>query len=54
MRSLLETDVTGMDNAICTDVRDTGTLLEIEVAGMDHVIWASGGTNVAKSSILLL
>ena len=50
----LETEVTGRDNAICTDVRDTGTLLEIVVTGMGHVIWAGGGTYVAKSSIWLL
>ena len=46
--ALLETEVTGMDNAICTDVWDTGTLLETEVTGMDDAIctdtWAGGGT----------
>ena len=46
--TLLETEVTGMDNSICTDVRITGTLLEIKVTGMDNAIctdtWACGGT----------
>ena len=52
--TLLETEVTGMDHAICTDVWGAGTLLGTVVAGMDHVIWAGGGTYVAKSSNWLL
>ena len=52
--TLLETEVTGMDIAICTDVRDAGTLLEIIVTGIDHVVCAGGGTYVATSSNWLL
>ena len=56
--TLLETEVTGMDNAICTDVRDTGTLLETEVTGMDDAIctdtWAGGGTYETMASNWLL
>ena len=52
--ALLETEVTGMDSAIWTDVRDAGTLLTIEVTGLDHVVSIGGGTYVAMSSSWLL
>ena len=52
--ALLETEVTGMDSAIWTDVRDAGTVLTIEVTGLDHVVWICGGTYVAMSSSWLL
>ena len=52
--ALLETEVTGMDSAIWTDVRDAGTLLTIVVTVLDHVVWTGGGTYVAMSSSWLL
>ena len=52
--ALLDTEVTGIDNAIWTDVRDTGTLLAIVVTGLNYVVWAGGETYVAKSSSWLL
>ena len=56
--TLLETEVTGMDHAICTDVWDAGTLLKTEVAGMNNAIWtdvwAGGGKYGTTASNWLL